>query len=328
MYVDTRSILRPLLEGLAIDPDVASGLDLVRTALLSRPQIEQVARETDLDLRAHTPEQKRGADPQPAGAHLDRGRRPPGAHDSGRRAVCHPLPGPETAPRPSRSSRHPAERVRRECPGREARRARRPPSASSTSRSRSTNSACRMAEARLAEFKKTNVGVMPDSRGDYFQRLQQETAEAGAGAHGARGRREPAQRDPTPTLRRGALPVRFRHGCRAGCRRRSGGGRHHLPDPGPGEAAGRAAAALHGQAPGGRRDTHAHIDELRKRQAEELARVRAGGAATGSLTSVAQDQPDLPEPRDRAEAHRGAGGGTAPGTYRSGRARLHSCGDW
>src|SRR5690606_8670180 len=58
VYVDTRGILRPLLQGLAIDPDVASGLDLVRQALLSRPQIEQVARETDLDLRATTPAQK------------------------------------------------------------------------------------------------------------------------------------------------------------------------------------------------------------------------------------------------------------------------------
>src|SRR5690606_28744448 len=58
VYVDTRSILRPLLAGLAIDPDVASGLDIVRQALLSRPQVERVARETDLDLRAKTPEQK------------------------------------------------------------------------------------------------------------------------------------------------------------------------------------------------------------------------------------------------------------------------------
>ena len=58
VYVDTRGILRPLLQGLAINPDVASGLDLVRQALLSRPQIERVARETDLDQRAKTPEQK------------------------------------------------------------------------------------------------------------------------------------------------------------------------------------------------------------------------------------------------------------------------------
>ena len=54
---DTRGILRPLLEGLAINPDVASGLDLVRRAL-STPQLEQ-ARETDLDLRAKTPEESR-----------------------------------------------------------------------------------------------------------------------------------------------------------------------------------------------------------------------------------------------------------------------------
>ena len=58
VYVDSKGILRPLLEGLAIDPDVASGLDLVRQVLLSRPQIEQVARDTGLDSTARTPEEK------------------------------------------------------------------------------------------------------------------------------------------------------------------------------------------------------------------------------------------------------------------------------
>ena len=36
----------------------------------------------------------------------------------------------------------------------------------------------RDAESRLAEFKQRNVGLMPDSTGDYFGRMQQETAEA------------------------------------------------------------------------------------------------------------------------------------------------------
>ena len=57
VYVDTKGILRPLLQGLAIDPEVASGLDLVRQVLLSRPQIELVdddhAGRGELILRHH-----------------------------------------------------------------------------------------------------------------------------------------------------------------------------------------------------------------------------------------------------------------------------------
>src|SRR5690349_24927930 len=58
VYVDSKGILRPLLQGLAIDPDLASGLDLVRQVLQSRPQVEQVARDTGLDANATTPAQR------------------------------------------------------------------------------------------------------------------------------------------------------------------------------------------------------------------------------------------------------------------------------
>jgi polysaccharide chain length determinant protein (PEP-CTERM system associated) len=56
VYLDTQSALRPLLKGIAIEPDVESNLDLVRQALLSRPNLQKIARETELDLRAKTPE--------------------------------------------------------------------------------------------------------------------------------------------------------------------------------------------------------------------------------------------------------------------------------
>jgi polysaccharide chain length determinant protein (PEP-CTERM system associated) len=56
VYLDTQSALRPLLKGIAIEPDVESNLDLVRQALLSRPNLQKVARETELDLHAKTPE--------------------------------------------------------------------------------------------------------------------------------------------------------------------------------------------------------------------------------------------------------------------------------
>ncbi len=56
VFVDTKTALRPLLHGLAIESDVDSQLNQVRQAMLGRPQLERVARETDLDVQATTPE--------------------------------------------------------------------------------------------------------------------------------------------------------------------------------------------------------------------------------------------------------------------------------
>src|SRR5262245_7492863 len=56
VYVDSQSVLRQVIKGIAIDPDVDAELAVVRQELLSRPRLEAVARETDLDIRAKTPE--------------------------------------------------------------------------------------------------------------------------------------------------------------------------------------------------------------------------------------------------------------------------------
>ncbi len=55
VYVDTRTALRPLLQGVAVDQDVESQLIMVRQGLLGRPNLERVAREADLFVRATTP---------------------------------------------------------------------------------------------------------------------------------------------------------------------------------------------------------------------------------------------------------------------------------
>ena len=60
VYVDTRTALRPLLQGVAVDQDVESQLVMVRQALLGRPNLERVAREADLFVRAATPEERQG----------------------------------------------------------------------------------------------------------------------------------------------------------------------------------------------------------------------------------------------------------------------------
>lgn len=50
IYVDTDSILQPLLEGLAVRPDYEQRLQIMTRTLLSRPNLEKVARSVDFDL--------------------------------------------------------------------------------------------------------------------------------------------------------------------------------------------------------------------------------------------------------------------------------------
>ncbi len=57
IHVDTASLLRPLLRGLATRPDVGYRLQLMTRTLLSRPNLEKIARMTDLDIRAETPKE-------------------------------------------------------------------------------------------------------------------------------------------------------------------------------------------------------------------------------------------------------------------------------
>lgn len=57
VYVDTQTLLKPLLSGLTAEPNVEQQIKLMTRQLVSRPTLEKVARMTDLDVRAHTPEQ-------------------------------------------------------------------------------------------------------------------------------------------------------------------------------------------------------------------------------------------------------------------------------
>jgi polysaccharide chain length determinant protein (PEP-CTERM system associated) len=57
VYVDTGSLLRPLMQGLTAQQNTMSAVQLVTTAVLTRPNLEAVARQAGLDLRTRTPEQ-------------------------------------------------------------------------------------------------------------------------------------------------------------------------------------------------------------------------------------------------------------------------------
>jgi polysaccharide chain length determinant protein (PEP-CTERM system associated) len=55
VHVDTQSMLQPLLRGLTISTNTSQRVQLVTRTLLSRPNLEKLARMTDLDLIALTP---------------------------------------------------------------------------------------------------------------------------------------------------------------------------------------------------------------------------------------------------------------------------------
>jgi len=175
VYVDTSTALRPLLQGITVEQDVESQLNLVRESLLGRPQLERVAREADLDLHAKTPEDRDGLI-----AGLRQGisieAASPGGNREGRQtadsiytisyrnstrekalAVVRSLLNSlvEDTLGGKRSGADAAQKfLRDQIAEYEARLA--------------------AAEAALAEFKKRNVGLVPGAQGDYFARLQGE----------------------------------------------------------------------------------------------------------------------------------------------------------
>jgi polysaccharide chain length determinant protein (PEP-CTERM system associated) len=56
VYVDTQSVLRPLLRGLAVQTNIEREVEVMTRTILSRPNLEKIARMTDMDLEAKTPE--------------------------------------------------------------------------------------------------------------------------------------------------------------------------------------------------------------------------------------------------------------------------------
>lgn len=288
VYVDSEGILRPLLQGLAIDPDMTSGLDLVRQVLLSRPQLEQVARDTGLDAKAKTPEQREalirslqervyiGAGDLRARTSQGQGLYVISFQDHDREKAIEVVQTMlnrfvENALGDKRTSQESALRFFDE-------------------QIELVEEALRASEQRLADFKKRNVDVMPGTQGDYFARLQQEqtdleTSRALLGI--AESRRAEIQRQLD-----GEEPFLF--GIDTGVLTVAA-------TEGAGDLTFRIQSMERSRDELLLRYTERHpevtamndtIDDMKKRQAEELARVRGGQAATGSLASSLKSNPN------------------------------------
>lgn len=58
IYVDTQSILKPLMSGLAVQPNVEQQVVMLSRTLLSRPNVEKLVRMADLDLSSESKAQQ------------------------------------------------------------------------------------------------------------------------------------------------------------------------------------------------------------------------------------------------------------------------------
>ena len=58
VYVDTQSVIRPLLAGLTVQPNVDQMIAMMGQTLISRPNLEKVIRMADIDIRLKTAEDR------------------------------------------------------------------------------------------------------------------------------------------------------------------------------------------------------------------------------------------------------------------------------
>ena len=168
MYVDTESLLKPLLAGLAVNRDVMSQVGMMQSVMLSRPNLEKVAQQTDLMLTATTrAEQEAVIDSLASRISLGR---PMGPAAQNTFEVSFNDVDPKVA--------HNVVRILLDTFMEDSLGLKRTDTAVAQrfleSQIKEYERRLVEAEDRLAAFKQQNVGSLPGTAGDYFQRLETE----------------------------------------------------------------------------------------------------------------------------------------------------------
>lgn len=163
VYVDTDSVLKPLLNGLAVNTDVTSRVNMMARVIMGRPNLERVARETDLSARAHSPQEL---------AKLVTKLSQQVTLESGNGSNVYSLSYFDKDPViAQRVVQHLLDAFVEDTLGIKHADS---GSAQKFLEKQIAEYEARLheAEERLAEFKRTNVGLMPGQTGDYYTRLQ------------------------------------------------------------------------------------------------------------------------------------------------------------
>lgn len=169
VYVDTESLLKPLLSGLAVNRDVMSQVGMMQAVMLSRPNLEKVAQKADLLTQAKSRrDQEEIIDALSRGIELGRPTGPGSSQNTFEvtyanrdAAVAHRVVRTlldtfmEDSLGMKRSDAGVAQRFLQ-------------------SQLKDYEAKLTEAEQRLAQFKQQNVGLLPGMGGDYYQRLETE----------------------------------------------------------------------------------------------------------------------------------------------------------
>ncbi|KPV40015.1 hypothetical protein AN478_07495 [Thiohalorhabdus denitrificans] len=168
VHVDTHSVLKPLLEGMVVETNTQERVRLMARTLLSRPNLEKVARATDLDLQVNG---RKGMED------LIDGLRERIEIDATSEFNLYDITYRDSDPKR-------AERVVQTLLDlfvEESLGDTRQDSANAqkflTHKLKEYERRLEEAEQRLMDFKRKHTGEMPDERGDYYERLQGKQAQ-------------------------------------------------------------------------------------------------------------------------------------------------------
>lgn len=179
VQIDTSSVLKPLLKGLAADSEAIDRVTMITRVMLSRPNLEKVIKDADLDLKAKDPRElerllidvrERITIAKPFDSRKDEtspivfldisftDREPKVAHKVVQLLVNTLV---ENTLGENRSDTTEAQKFL-------------------MAQIKDYEQQLKFAEDRLATFKKENVGLLPGQGGDYYMRLQQANEELDA----------------------------------------------------------------------------------------------------------------------------------------------------